>query len=73
VLRVALAFGSGLETTLKLVPSRCSISPWGQHLLLNFPIPTAQTSDGESAVTELNEEKPLGEQGVATRLQFVPS
>ena len=72
-LRVAFGFGSGLGTTLKLVPSHCSISPWGQQRLSNFPIPTPQTSDGESAVTAWSEEKPWRKIGVLTWLQLVPS
>ena len=72
-LSVAFGFGSGLETTPQPVPFQCSISALGQHLLLGFPIPTAQTSDGESAVTPKNDLKPCGGSGRTTRLQFVPS
>src|SRR5207244_8810 len=61
--------GFGLETTLHLVPSQCSIRllGWG----VPGPAPTAQTLVGESAATALT--PPNGNGAVGTWLQRVPS
>jgi hypothetical protein len=70
-LSVAIGSGSGLLTTLQFVPFHCSISAWGQHLLLGFSIPTAQTSLLATAPTPSRSARPL-RVAVGMALQLVP-
>jgi hypothetical protein len=61
-------FGSGLETTLQLVPSQCSNKIRSSE---TFMSPAAQTSVVETAVTVLRI-APLGSVALETTLQLVP-
>src|SRR6516165_7788169 len=71
-LRLALRFGSGLETWLQLVPSQCSTR--GIHPKFEgLTHPTAQTLDGESAATPKRSGPPTRASGKVVRLQLVPS